>query len=292
MRHGYDRASNSCKIRVRRPVVQGHPRHPHSAYGTMKRTSDLLPSPFPGPSPAPSASGAERPRPRWAIGRVLALGLALLILPGCSERTGDRGAPEEATTASRSSAEDGRPRVGVPLETPLEKPDFVLTDVSGGEPFHFREETRGFVTLVFVGYTHCPDVCPVHMANLAAVLPELPREVSDRIRVVFISSDPERDTPERIREWLSSFDPSFIGLRGSREEIRSVEEALGLPPSVVEEGRADGGRAGDPEDYFVGHAAQVLAFEMDDTARVGFPWGTRQRDWRRALPRLVPEGGS
>lgn len=228
----------------------------------------------------------------------LVLALVGSILPACTDG-GDVG--EGAASRSAPSASDAS--VGVPLEKPIPKPDFVLTDVSDGEPFHFAEETEGFVTLVFVGYTHCPDVCPVHMANLAAVLPELPGDVSERIRVVFISSDPERDTPERIRSWLDSFHPSFVGLRGSRDEIRDVEQILGLPPSVVEEGRSGGGGdsgEGDdraaagrtPEDYFVGHAAQVLAFELDDTARVGFPWGTRQRDWRRALPRLVPEGGS
>lgn len=203
---------------------------------------------------------------------------ACLLALGCSIDPGAEGAP----------ADDGAPsgRAGVELDPPLPKPDFVLTDVSDGEPYDFREETGGYLTLLFVGYTHCPDVCPVHMANLAAVLPELPREVEDRIRVVFVSSDPARDTPERIREWLSSFDPDFVGLRGSRSEIEVVEEALGLPASVVEEGGGEG------DDYFVGHAAQVLVFEADDTARVAYPWGTRQRDWSRDLPRLVPDEAS
>lgn len=232
-------------------------------------------------------------RPGGRLLPVLALALlAVGVVSGCSPGGDDRTAGD-ASSGSASGVPSDRLYGGVPLEAPVARPDFVLTDVSDGEPFRFREETEGLLTLVFVGYTHCPDVCPVHMANLAAVLPELPREVSDRIRVVFISSDPERDTPERIRTWLSSFDPSFIGLRGTRKEIRAVEQALGLPPSVVEEDRTrDGGASEEREDYFVGHAAQVLAFEMDDTARVGFPWGTRQRDWRRALPRLVRKGGS
>ena len=227
----------------------------------------------------------------------------LLAVGGCSA--------DEASDGSGSrvagSVEETDELSGVELERPIPRPSFTLTDVSDGEPFHFREETEGTLTLLFIGYTHCPDVCPVHMANLAAVLPELPSEVQERIRVVFVSSDPARDTPARIREWLSSFDPSFIGLRGSRAEVNALEKSLGLPPSVVEEtsnpppGGGDVGEEAPPgegpgdgavvdtEDYFVGHAAQVLVFEADDTARVAYPWGTRQRDWLRDLPRLATE---
>lgn len=171
------------------------------------------------------------------------------------------------------------------LEEPLARPDFVLTDTRG-EPFDFRAETEGDVTLLFFGYTHCPDVCPVHMANLAEVLRDLPLEVSRRVRVVFVTTDPARDTPERLREWLGAMHPRFVGLTGSRAEIRAVEEGLGLAPSVV----AEPAESGDPSDYFVGHAAQVLAFSADGPARLAYPWGTRQRDWLRDLPRLVAEG--
>lgn len=175
----------------------------------------------------------------------------------------------------------GETWAGRMLDEPLPRPDFVLTD-TGGEPFDFRAETAGYVTLLFFGYTHCPDVCPVHMANLAEVLRDLPFEVSSRIRVAFVTTDPARDTPERLREWLGAMHPGFIGLTGSRAEIRAVEELLGLAPSVVEE-------SADPADYFVGHAARVLAFGADGPARLAYPWGTRQRDWLRDLPRLVGE---
>lgn len=191
----------------------------------------------------------------------------------------------------RSDSGDDEEYAGRTLEDPVPKPDFTLSRVSDGRPFDFRERTEGTLTLLFLGYTHCPDVCPVHMANLAAVLRDLPLEVRREIRVVFVSTDPRRDTPERIREWLDGFDPSFIGLRGTRSEIAALEDALGVPRSVVDGGEADSGAAeGAPDDYFVGHAAQVLAFERDDTARVAYPWGTRQQDWLRDLPRLVSRG--
>ncbi len=173
---------------------------------------------------------------------------------------------------------------GQELPDPLPRPDFSLTD-TGGRPYDFRAETEGKLTLLFFGYTHCPDVCPVHMANIAAVMGDLPTEITRNMEVVFVTTDPGRDTPERLREWLDGFSSSFVGLRGSREEVTALERRLGLPPSVVDTVEAE--RSGD--DVFVGHAAQVLAFQPDDTARVAYPWGTRQRDWRRDLPRLARE---
>lgn len=219
----------------------------------------------------------EHAGPRLVCSLVVAL-LALTCSPGAEER---------------SDSDDDETYAGRTLEDPVPKPDITLNRVSDGRPFDFRERTEGTLTLLFLGYTHCPDVCPVHMANLAAVLRDLPLEVRREIRVVFVSTDPRRDTPERIREWLDGFDPAFIGLRGTRSEIAALEDALGVPRSVVdgagEAGSGPPGRGpeGESDDYFVGHAAQVLAFERDDTARVAYPWGTRQRDWLRDLPRLV-----
>lgn len=177
-------------------------------------------------------------------------------------------------------AEAGGAWAGERLDEPVSRPDFVLTD-DRGRPFDFRAETRGHVTLLFFGYTHCPDVCPVQMANLAEVLRDLPLEISRELKVVFVTTDPERDTPERLREWLGALHPAFIGLRGTRQEVRALEESLGITPSVV--------RESDPGGYFVGHAAQVIAFGADGPARLVYPWGTRQRDWLRDLPRLVRE---
>lgn len=158
-------------------------------------------------------------------------------------------------------------------------PDVVLPDMHG-EPFRLREEALGHVTLLFIGYTYCPDVCPVHLANLGAILRDFPLEVAPEVRTVFVTADPVRDTPERLREWLGALHPDFVGLRGTREEVNALEAALGIPLSVVDPG--DG-----PDSYFVGHAGQVLAFDREGRARLAYPWGIRQRDWRRDLPRLV-----
>lgn len=205
-------------------------------------------------------------RPSFALVAILAAG-AWACAGGADDRT-------------RSSS----PYRGQIVEPALAKPDFQLTDTEGAR-FDFRAETEGFVTLLFFGYTHCPDVCPVHMSNIAAVLDDFSPEIQRRIKVVFVTTDPERDTPERIREWLANFDPGFIGLRGTRERVNEIQRSLGLPPAMP-------GPSDDSGSYRVGHAAAVLVFTPDNLAHLRFPFGTRQQDLAHDLPMLVREGWS
>lgn len=168
---------------------------------------------------------------------------------------------------------------GTPMDGRLTLPSLVLPDIRG-EPYDLVAEGDGRLTLLFIGYTYCPDVCPVHLANLGAVLRDFPLEVAPELRTVFVTADPARDTPERLREWLGALHPDFVGLRGTREQVNALEAELELPLSVVDAGTS-------PETYFVGHAGQVLVFDREGRARMAYPWGIRQRDWQRDLPRLV-----
>lgn len=211
------------------------------------------------------------------IKRSATLALALAAFAGAAV-LGCSGTSGEESAAERVRASGFR---GITMEHPVPKVDFTLNDTDG-QPFHFLAGTEGQITLLFFGYTSCPDVCPVHMANLAAVLKELPWEVRSRIKVVFVTTDPERDTPERIRSWLDAFDPQFIGLSGARDEVNQIQASFGLPPAVLQGGTAT--------DYVVGHASQILAFGFDDVARLAYPFGTRQADWAHDLPRLVRQG--
>ncbi len=172
---------------------------------------------------------------------------------------------------------------GYLLEKPLAKPDFVLTGTDG-RPFHFRRQTDGYLTLVFFGYTNCPDVCPLHMASLGAVIPALDPAVARRVKVVFVSTDPRRDLAGVLRAWLDHFDRDFIGLTGDSTVIAKVEGALQLAPAVIE--RAAAGDTG----YTVGHSALVVAFTPDNLAHVVYPYGTRQEDWAHDIPKLVEWG--
>ncbi|MFZ5624740.1 MAG: SCO family protein [Gemmatimonadota bacterium] len=173
--------------------------------------------------------------------------------------------------------------VGAELTRPKPKPEFVLTDMQG-RPFDFKRETDGHVTLLFFGYTHCPDVCPLHMANIAAVLEKLPTSVTRDVKVVFVTTDPARDTPERLREWLGGFSQAFIGLTGTQAQIDSAQIAAGMPPAVKETPDST------VTDYTVGHSAVVLAYTKDGLLRVLYPFGTRQQDWARDIPKLVAFG--
>jgi protein SCO1/2 len=167
---------------------------------------------------------------------------------------------------------------GMVLPDPIPKADFTLPDTEGA-PFAFVPETEGYVTLLFFGYTYCPDICPVHMANIAAVLHRLPPQVSNRVRVVMVTVDPERDTPARLRQWLDNFDRSFVGLVGPMDEVNGIQRSFMLPAAV---------KLGDDEtDYLMGHAAQVIAFTTDNRAHVMYPSGTRQTDWAHDLQLLV-----
>src|SRR5260370_39749201 len=104
--------------------------------------------------------------------------------------------------ASLAPAQTGRsdPYRGGLVSPPLPKPRFVLTDTSGA-PFDFWNRTQGSITLLFFGYTYCPDQCPLHMANIGSSLKRLPSRMADQVQLVFITTDPARSTPEQLRKW-------------------------------------------------------------------------------------------
>ncbi|GMR12507.1 MAG: SCO family protein [Gemmatimonadota bacterium] len=204
--------------------------------------------------------------------RCLAILATLITLAGAA-------CGEEGRSADLDRADGWQ---GAVLENPVPKVDFTLSDTEG-RPFHFASETEGSLTLLFFGYTNCPDICPIHLASIAAVMRDFPHELRSRVRVVFVSTDPQRDTPERLRTWLDGFDKSFVGLLGTVEQVNAIEQSFGLTPSFVDQ-------AQNPERYLVGHAAQVLAFTTDNLAHIAYPFGTRQSDWAKDLPRLVRGG--
>lgn len=165
---------------------------------------------------------------------------------------------------------------GVALAEPTPKPDFTLTDTDGN-PFHFAEETEGKLTLLYFGYTHCPDVCPVHLAQIAETFDQL-SQVAESSVVVFVTVDPERDTPEVLREWLDRFDPRFVGLTGTPEELEAAQKAAGVPVAF---------KVGEGDDYTVQHAGQVLAYAPDGLLYAQYPFGTRQSTWLNDLQILA-----
>jgi protein SCO1 len=166
---------------------------------------------------------------------------------------------------------------------PLPKPSFSLTTTSG-DKFDFRSKTDGYVTLLFFGYTSCPDVCPLHMSNIGTALKKMPSNLADQVKLVFVTTDPARDSGRVLRSWLDHFDKSFIGLTGTEAEIAAAQLAAGLPPakkSALPNG-----------DYGVAHSSIVLAYSKDNLAHLIYPDGMSQQDWAHDLPRLVTESWS
>ncbi len=166
-----------------------------------------------------------------------------------------------------------------PAAIHLARPSFILHDTKD-RPFPFAERTRGKLTMLFFGYTHCPDVCPVHAANLAAAMRSLTYAERQRVAVVFVTVDPAHDSLGAIRRWLDSFDSQFIGLRGDEATVDSIQQALGLGSAIRATSQASG-------QYEVGHASPVIVFAPDDTARAMYPFGTRQAEWAAIIPRLL-----
>jgi protein SCO1/2 len=205
--------------------------------------------------------------PARSRGSAVALATALL-LAGCSG-SGDAtaGAHDHSASApatlegSRSGTYDG-----VELAVPYQKPEFTLTD-SSGAAFDFGRRTAAGPTLLFFGYTHCPDVCPTTMADIAVALRRVAPAVAAGTNVVFVTTDPARDTPEVLAEYLNRFDADlptqFIGLSGGQEQIDQAQVAAGVPQA---------------EDNGQTHSALLLLYGTDGKAHVAFDAGNSGAD--------------
>ncbi|CAN5722329.1 SCO family protein [soil metagenome] len=168
---------------------------------------------------------------------------------------------------------------GVELTEPQPKPAIVLPDTDG-RPFDLRAQTAGKLTILFFGYTSCPDICPANLITLDKALSTMPGDVRAAARVVFVSVDPARDSPDVIRSYLDQYDRSFVGLTGTAEQLAEAQDLASVP-------RATFDAADDSGFYTVGHASQMIAYSPDGSAHIVYPFGTRQVDWSRDLPRLA-----
>ena len=191
------------------------------------------------------------------------------------------GAHRHGDAAVDPAANDGWH--GALLTRPAPRPDFTLTDTSG-RAYSFGDATRGRLTLLFFGYTNCPDVCPLHMATLQMALerPGMPDPA-----VVFVTTDPQRDTPEHLREWLDGFGEDIVGLTGTPYEVAAAERAAGVEGSYPVSPDGSPAPTTGPGNYEVGHAAQVVAYTPDDMTHIVYPSGVQVDDWAADLPRLA-----
>ncbi|HEX2649151.1 MAG TPA: SCO family protein [Burkholderiales bacterium] len=152
-----------------------------------------------------------------------------------------------------------------------EGPKFRSTDVTGadfgrtlaltghdGKP-HSLEEYRGKLVVLFFGYTHCPDVCPTTLADAAAALKKLGPDAA-KVQVLFVTVDPERDTPQVLAQYVPAFDPSFVGLYGDAQATQRAAKEFRI--FYAKNASSTAGA------YTVDHSAQVFVFDPQGRLRL------------------------
>lgn len=168
---------------------------------------------------------------------------------------------------------------GAQFDPPRPIADFTLINQDGQSVR--LSDYRGRLVLLFFGYTHCPDVCPTTLARLNQVMRALGDEAK-AVQVLFVSVDPERDTPAVLKQFLSHFNPAFTGLTGQAEEVRAVTQAFGVYVQKEEVGSAAG--------YLVTHTARIYAIDPDGRLVLTFHPEMETQDVIADLKYLLKEG--
>ncbi|MEW1861243.1 SCO family protein [Streptomyces sp. NPDC088194] len=208
------------------------------------------------------------------LGAVAVTASAALLLTACGGSSSGSGSNAAAVVSTHASQGPG-----VALDSPFAKPSLVLTD-NHGKSFDLVKETAGHPVLLYFGYTHCPDVCPTTMSDIALAKSKLSPADQAKLQVVFVTSDPDRDTPARLNAWLGAIDKSFIGLTGKFSTIQAAARSLGVgidPPVKEKDGSIT-----------VTHGAEVLGFwPKDNKAHVVYMSGTTADQYTRELPKII-----
>lgn len=230
--------------------------------------------------------------PPRALLAALAAGSALVALTGCAGR---------APTMAVPNALDGLH--GTEPDQPVSRPSIVLTD-DDGQPYDLVARTHGRATLLYFGYTDCPDECPTAMAYIASALRTSTPQVRDKTVVVFITTNPKADPPARLKQWLGKYGygPDVVGLTGTQAQVDEAQRLAGVPVAVV--GGPVPTASADPTEhvhvagtpphthdralgYAVAHATDILAYDASDKLRVLYPTSVTPADIRADLPALT-----
>jgi protein SCO1/2 len=155
-------------------------------------------------------------------------------------------------------------------------PNFRSTDITGadfGKDFQLFDfngtqrqlaDFRGKVVAVFFGYTHCPDVCPTTLSELASARKKLGADAG-KVQVLFITADPERDTPDVLKQYVTAFDPTFLALRGTPEQTAEVAKAF----KVIIQKNA----GADANNYSVDHSSGTYVYDTTGRLRLYMSYG-------------------
>lgn len=141
-----------------------------------------------------------------------------------------------------------------------EAPEFTLTDQDGSKVS--GSDFKGKVVLLFFGYTHCPDICPMTMSVMNSVMDKM-GDKAERVQVVFITVDPERDTQEKLKRYVPYYNEKFIGLTGTPEEIDKVADDYNIYYNKEE--------IQSSTEYLMGHNSSVLLIKPDGEIFLRYP---------------------
>jgi protein SCO1/2 len=194
----------------------------------------------------------------------------VLALAGCASSSGGHSHPSTPKASGLNDQTGSGQYAGVGLIPPRPRPQFTLTDTAG-RTYQFAQRTQGKATLLFFGYTRCPDICPATMADVAVALRSLPVATQQQVTVAFVTTDVKHDTGPVLKTWLSHFTPgthaTFVGLRGTQAQIDAAQAAAHI--TIAE----DGGQT---------HSTQVLLYSPDDYAHVSFVYNNENEQKQMA----------
>ncbi|HEV2796394.1 MAG TPA: SCO family protein [Nocardioides sp.] len=196
--------------------------------------------------------------------RTLLAAALLGLLAGC----GGSGATSTELTGTR-------------LDPPFEVSSTPLVGTDGAA-YSLTEDTDKDLTLVFFGYTHCPDICGQVMATLAGTLARLEDEQKERLDVVFVTTDPARDDETVVQAYVDAFDPTITGLTGDLDDIVEVGRSMAVGVDKGEKLPSGG--------YEVTHGTQVIGIDASDVAPVYWNADVSQAQLASDVTMLLDEG--
>jgi len=192
---------------------------------------------------------------------LLLVSLVLLTLAGCGRPSG--GLSFGATDVT--GADFGK--------------DFQLTDFNGHE--RRLADFHGKVVVVFFGYTHCPDVCPTTLTELASAIKQL-GPLGEKVQVLFVTADPQRDTAEVLKQYVTAFNPTFLGLRGTDEQTHRVAKEFKVIIQKVP--------GADPNNYTVDHSAGSYVYDPEGRLRLYVGYGQGAKVFAHDIGELLKAG--
>jgi protein SCO1/2 len=247
-----------------------------------------------GPSPRQRVMIGNRGLTGPLLG-VAALIVAVVLVAGYvvgSHLGGSKGGDEVTVNQVAGSTQSLGAYPGatvMPASQVVAKPDVTLTDTSG-QPYDMATATAGRVTLLYFGYTHCPDICPVNIALAAEAIHGLPQAERAKVTMVFVTTDPTRDTPSVIKAWLAEFtnafpgDPAFVGLTAPQTKIHDAERQIDMLLSYAAQIDGPAGK------YNVVHAGYTLVYSPDGFAHLQVTDKETPAEYTTTLAHLVQKG--